>query len=175
MPRRSLGRYLQTVRLHQISNHKLFLVLSLQVRYENFKRRKVLCEFHLIGKDIGFMFIAQIIIDHAPYRSFARAGSKCNNFNGMLPVKNIIDPVSSADLYGIDLKQIEVFCRFLNTRLRQIPLIILVRNQVFDWNFLEMNIRHKRRIIIHVIYPPLPTAYPLSYFAAHAKPVPSHL
>lgn len=32
-----------------------------------------------------------------------------------------------------------------------------------------MNIRHKRRIIIHVIYPPLPTAYPLSYFAAHIK------
>lgn len=28
---------------------------------------------------------------------------------------------------------------------------------------------------VYVIYPPLPTAYPLSYFAAHAKPVPSHL
>lgn len=67
MSRRSLGRYLHTIRLNQIFNHKLILVLCLKVCDKDLIWCEVLGKLHLIGKDIRFMLVTEIIIDHAPH------------------------------------------------------------------------------------------------------------
>ena len=56
------------------------------------------------------MIIFQIIIDHAPYWCFTRTGNRCDNFNCMLTIKYIVNPISSTNFNGIDLVWIKMFC-----------------------------------------------------------------
>ena len=81
----------------------------------------------LIRENPGLMGIRQIIIDHAPHGSFPGAGCESNGLNRMLTVENIIDPIPNAHLHGIDLEDVEILNHFQNGRLRQIPLILLIR------------------------------------------------
>lgn len=71
----------------------------------------------------------------------------------MLSVKDIIDALSAADLDRVDLAQIKVFRSLPDMIFRQMPLIILIGNQIFNWNLLEVNIGHIR-ISFHVNAPP---------------------
>ena len=132
----------QTIGLNQIPDNKLLIVTGLDIGDEDLIRTKRLYELLLIGKDIGLMFIAEIIIDHAPDRGIAGTGYKSNDLNGVLTIENIIDSVSAAYLYGIDLIEIKIGCGTGNVRLRQISLVFLVRDQVPDRNLLKMHIRH---------------------------------
>lgn len=54
------------------------------------------------------MLINEFIVYHAPYWRIAGTGNQSNDFNCVLPVKNIIDAVSAADLHRIDLIWIKV-------------------------------------------------------------------
>ena len=95
------------------------------------------------------MFIAQIIIDHAPDGCISGTGDHCNDLNRVLAVKHIIDPVSAADLYRIDLMKIKVRCSTGNMRLRQIPLIFLIGYEVLDRYFFKVHIRYVAAVGIH--------------------------
>ena len=98
----------QPVGFNEISNHHLVIILGLKICFEHFQRGQVLHILLLIGKDVRFMLVAQIIIDHTPYRRIARTGYQRNDLNGMLSVKDIVHPVPSADLNRIDLIRIKV-------------------------------------------------------------------
>ena len=52
---------------------------------------------------IHILLITQLIIDHAPYRCISRPGNKSNDLNRVLSVEYIVDPITAADLYRIDL------------------------------------------------------------------------
>ena len=99
--------------------------------------------FHLVCKDICFMSIFQIIVDHAPYRCFTRAGYKCHYFNRVLPIKYIIDAIAAADLNRVYLIQIKIGGCFLNVLNRKVALVILIGNKIFNWNLFKMHIRHE--------------------------------
>ena len=57
----------------------------------------------LLGKDMRLVFIIQMVVNHAPDGRFSGMRYKGNGLYGMLPVKNVVDAVSSADLDGVDL------------------------------------------------------------------------
>ena len=88
------------------------------------------------------MLILQIIINHAPYGRFTGTGNQSDNLNRMLPVKNIIDVISAADFYGIDLLEIEICSRFLNVFDGKVALIFLAGNKVINRNLFEKYVWH---------------------------------
>ena len=141
----------QTVRFNQVPNNQLLIVTCFYVRHKDLIRNKRFHKLLLIRKDIGFMLIIQIVINHAPYRSITRSGYLRNNLNGMLTIKHIVDSVAAAYFHWIDLVQIEIGCCFGNMRMRQYTLILLVRNQVPDWNLLKVNLWHIYTEIFHLL------------------------
>ena len=66
--------------------------------------------FLLVCKDICFLLILQIVINHTPNRSLARPGSGGDSLNGMLTIKNIIGAVPAAYLDRVNLVNIEILC-----------------------------------------------------------------
>ena len=67
----------------------------------------------------------------------------------MLTIKDIVDTITAAHLYRVDLVQVEVLDGFFNLRLRQWPLVFLIRYEIFDWNLLEVDIRNKSAEVLH--------------------------
>ena len=61
----------KVIRFHQITDDKLFIIPSLNVCHEYFIGKQGLYILHLISKNIGFVFVNEVIIDHAPYRSLS--------------------------------------------------------------------------------------------------------
>ena len=90
------------------------MITRLNICSENIIRRERADIFALVRKDIGFVRILQIIIDHAPDRCISRSGNHRNNFNCVLSVENIIHSIPATYLYRIDLIDIKVFCRMEN-------------------------------------------------------------
>ena len=101
------------------------------------------------------MLIIQIVIDHTPDRSITGTGYCCYDLYGMLTIKNVIDAVSAADFYRIDMIQVKVFNSFLNVLHREITLIILAGNKVFDRYLFKYDIRYIFRVIFHFSSPPI--------------------
>ena len=89
-------------------------------------REQGLNEFLLISKDVGFVLIFEIVINHTPYRGFTRTRNKGNNLDGVLSVENIVNSVTFTNLYRVDLVKVEVFRSLFNMGNREISLIILV-------------------------------------------------
>ena len=89
------------------------------------------------------MLVVEIIIDHAPDRGVSRARGVGYDFNGVLPVKDIVNAIPSADLDWVDLIKIEVGNCPSNMRLGQVPLIILVRYKVLYRYLLKLDIWNK--------------------------------
>ena len=50
----------------------------------------------LFGKDVGFMLVTEMIVDHAPNRGIPGAGYKCYGFYGMLSVEYIVVSIAAA-------------------------------------------------------------------------------
>ena len=63
---------------------------------------------HLIGENICFVLVIEVIIDHTPHRRVTRTRYERDNLNGMLTVKNVVNTITPAHLNRIDLKEIEV-------------------------------------------------------------------
>ena len=116
----------KTERLYKVTNDNLLVIARLDVCHKDFKGLKALYELHLIGKNIGFVFVAKVIINHTPYGGFTRARNKRHNFYRVLSVKNIIDAIPAADLDGVDLVKVKVLRSTGNVRMRKATLIILV-------------------------------------------------
>lgn len=106
----------------------------------------------LFCKDMRFMLIAEMIVNHAPDRRITGIGYKSYCLNRVLTIKYIINSITAADLYGINLMQIKFVGYLENLRFGQGALIILTRHQIFDWYLLEYHVRHIRiEISIHVL------------------------
>ena len=104
---------------------------------------------HLIGKNIRLILVVQVVVDHAPDRAVAGTGDRSDDFDRMLSVKNIVDPISSAYLDRIDLVEIKVGNSTFDLRLRQGALVILIGYQISDWDQLKMDIWNKAGEILH--------------------------
>ena len=59
------------VGFHQITDDKLLIITGLDVCHEYFIGQQGLYIFHLVCKNVGFMLIHEIIIDHTPYGSLS--------------------------------------------------------------------------------------------------------
>ena len=99
---------------------------------EGLVRRELLNILLLVGKNMRFLRIFQIIIDHAPDRRISGPGFSCNDLNRMLPVKNIIYAIAPADLDRIDLIYVKFRQSIFDMALRQHPLVVLIGYQIFD-------------------------------------------
>lgn len=71
---------------------------------------------------------------------------KCTIFPPSI-IENIIHSIPAADLYRIYLVGIKVHGSFLNMRLGEVSLIVLVRNQIGDWNQFKMYLWNKEVIL----------------------------
>ena len=67
----------------------------------------------------------------------------------MLTIKDIVDTITAAHLYRVDLVQVEILDGFFNLSLRQWPLVFLIRNEIFDRDLLEVDIRNKSAEVLH--------------------------
>lgn len=67
----------------------------------------------------------------------------------MLTIKDIVDTITTAHLYRVDLVQVEILDGFFNLCLRQWPLVFLIRYEIFDWDLLEVDIRNKSAEVLH--------------------------
>ena len=92
----------------QIPYHQLVAAAGFDVRVENLIGSEAADIFHLICKDTGLGLIGEVIVNHAPYRGFAGAGSKRHGLNRVLTVEDVVDAVAPTDLDGVDLIDIEV-------------------------------------------------------------------
>ena len=92
----------------------MFITPSLNACHKDFIGEQRLYILHLVCKNVRFVLILQIIINHAPYGCFTGAGNQSDNLNRMLSVEDVIDIIPAADFYGIDLIEIEIRCRFLD-------------------------------------------------------------
>ena len=91
------------VRLYKSFNCHLVIVSGFDIGGEHLHRVECLDKFLLICENVRFVFIAQIVINHAPNRRVSRSGHQRHNFNGMLSVENIVNPVPSTDFYRVNL------------------------------------------------------------------------
>ena len=73
---------------------QFFIVSSLDIRHKYLIGKQGFYVFHLVSKDVCFMFILKIIIDHAPNRRFSGTGNQRNDLNRMLTIENVVDPIS---------------------------------------------------------------------------------
>ena len=72
------------------------------------------------------MFIAKVIIDHAPNRRLSGTRDKGDDLNCMLPVEHIVDSISATDFYRVDLVKIKISRSTSDVCLGQIALIVLI-------------------------------------------------
>ena len=68
---------------------------------------------------------------------------------GVLTIKDIVDTITAAHLYRVDLVQVEILDGFFNLSLRQWPLVFLIRYEIFDRDLLEVDIRNKSAEVLH--------------------------
>ena len=61
----------KVVGFHQITDDKLLIITGLDVCHEYFIGQQGFYIFHLVCKNVGFMLIHEIIIDHTPYGSLS--------------------------------------------------------------------------------------------------------
>ena len=91
----------------------------------------------LVGKDMGFFLIFQVIVDHAPHRSITGAGLTGDNLNGVLSVKHIVDAVAAAHFHRIDLVHVKFFQCLADMVFGQWSLILLIGNQISNGDQLK--------------------------------------
>ena len=65
------GGDLQTIASNQVPNDKLIGITGLQVGHKHFIGKQRLDILHLVCKDVCLVFIAKIVIDHAPHGSIS--------------------------------------------------------------------------------------------------------
>ena len=87
----------------------------------------------LVGKRPRLIYILHFI-DHTPDRRITAAGYCRYDFRRMLAVDHKINAIAAADLDRINLKEIKLVHRFPDMPLGQRALIVLIRNQVPDWD-----------------------------------------
>lgn len=102
--------------------------------------------------------VVKVIVNHTPYRCFARTGNERHDFNGVLPVEHIVYSVAAADFYRVYLVKVEVLCRAVNMGAGEVALILLVGYQVFYGYLLKMYVGDKSREIGHFKPPQLKIA-----------------
>ena len=112
-------------------------------------RKKRLNIFLLIGKGVCFHGIIHIVIDHAPNWRISGTRYGGDNFNGMLTIENIVDPITAAYLYRVDLQKVEVSDSSADVLLGKVALVFLVGYQVADWYFFKSYIRDELVKIFH--------------------------
>ena len=105
--------------------------------------------FHLIGKNIGLIPVVQVVVDHAPDGTVSRAGDRSDDFNCMLSVKNIVDPIPPAYLDWVNLVKIKVGNRTFDLCLGQRALVILIRYQISDRDQFKVDVWNKAGEIFH--------------------------
>ena len=135
--------------LHQIFNDQLFLIPGLHICHKYFVWFERLYKLHLVGEDIRLVFVVQIIVDHTPDGCFARTGGQCDDLYRVLSIENIVDSVSTADLYRIDLVQIKMSGGIQHMLFRNITLVLLIGYEVLDGNLFKVDIWYKHTIIFH--------------------------
>ena len=137
------------IRLYQIFDHKLLLIPGFHICHKHFIGTERFDKLHLVGEDICLVLVVQIIVYHAPDRSFTRARGQGDDLHRMLAIEDIVDPISTAYLHRVDLIQIKV-CRSIQHMLfGNIPLVLLIGYEVLDGNLFEVNIGNKHTIIFH--------------------------
>ncbi len=57
----------KVIGFHQVTDDELFVIAGLYVCHEYLIRQQGLYIFHLVCKDIRFMFISEVIVYHAPH------------------------------------------------------------------------------------------------------------
>ena len=78
-----------------------------------------------------------------------KRGYSSNDLYGVLTIKDIVDTITAAHLYRVDLVQVEILDGFFNLSLRQWPLVFLIRYEIFDRDLLEVDIRNKSAEVLH--------------------------
>ena len=132
----------QSVYGYHFIDHGLFSVSGFHMSNKHFIRHQRLYMLLLFCKNMCFLLVFQVIIYHAPDRRIPRTGFGCDNLNCMLAVKHIIDTVSSADFYRVNLTDIKLFNGSCNMCFGQHSLIILVGYKIPDGNQVKMHIRN---------------------------------
>lgn len=57
----------KVIGFHQVTDDELFVIAGLYVCHEYLIRQQGLYIFHLVCKDIRFMFISEVIVYHTPH------------------------------------------------------------------------------------------------------------
>ena len=131
----------QAIGLHNVLNHLLFGVICFNMRLEGLERGQRLDMLLLVGKDMGFFLIFQVIVDHAPHRSITGAGLTGDDLNGVLSVKHIVDAIPTAHFHRIDLVHVKFFQSFSDMIFGQRSLVLLIGNQISNGDQLKGHIR----------------------------------
>ena len=104
------GRDCKVIAFHNAFDRQLHIAFRFNMGIEDLNGFKGTGVLLLVCKDICFLLILQIVINHTPNRSLARPGSGGDSLNGMLTIKNIIGAVPAAYLDRVNLVNIEILC-----------------------------------------------------------------
>ena len=139
----------QPVGLHQALDQNLIIVARFNICHKDFIGHQRLYKFLLLGKSVGLLRVIHPVVHHTPDGRVPGTGHRSHDLYGVLPVENIVDPVPSANLDRIDLTHIEMPSGLLYVGNREVALICLVGNQIFNGNFLKMYVRNKIAVVRH--------------------------
>lgn len=140
----------QAIGLHNGLNHLLFGVICFNMRLEGLERGQRLDMLLLVGKDMGFLLIFQVIVDHTPHRGITGTGLTGNDLDGVLAVKHIVDAVAAAHLDRVDLVDVKFFQCLTDMIFGQRPLVLLIGNQISDGD--QLNKKSKFRLSLKTLY-----------------------
>ena len=139
----------QPVGLHQTFHQNLVIVARLNICHKDLIGHQRLYKFLLLGKGIRLLRVIHPIIHHTPDGRVPGAGHRSHDLNGVLSVKNVVDPVPPADLDRVDLTHVKMPGGLLYMGNGEVALICLIGNQIFNGNFLKMYIRNKITVVRH--------------------------
>ena len=139
----------QIQRFHQCFDHELLIVASFQVGHKDFIRQERLDILLLVCKGIRFQGVIHIVIDHTPNWRISGARDRSHDLDSMLTVEHIVDAVTAADFYRVDLQEVKICNGSADMLLGEIPLVLLVGDQIADWYFFKSYIRDELIKIFH--------------------------
>ena len=122
-------------------DHDLHFIPGFDVGLEDFVGGQGFGVLLLLGEDVGFLFVAEVVINHAPDRGLAGAGPGGDDFDGVLAVDHIVDSVPLAHFDRFDLVQVKILCRAGDVVFLQVPLVVLVGDQVVDRDQFKAHVR----------------------------------